>query len=500
VLAGVAVAAVILRFVTRSPLWLDEALSVNIAKLPIGDIPEALRHDGHPPLYYVLLHGWMSVFGEGDVAVRALSGLFGLALFPLMWVAGRRLAGRRGAWCAVLVLAVSPYAIRYSTETRMYSLVMVLGLAAWLVAWDALREPTRLRLGGLALLAGALLWTHYWAMWFIAAAVLLLAARAYQARRAGQEAEGRATVKVIGALAAGGVLFLPWAGALLYQSAHTGTPWAGPEQPAEVISQSLSDLGGGPSGDSVLLGILLLVLLLLALFGRSVDRRHVDLDLHTQADARPLLLMITLTMGIAMVVSYATGSAFASRYLAIIAPLIFLAVALGLTRLGDGMAFRVMAGVLLLLGLVGGGRNVVTARTQAGQVAVAVEAQLGPGDLVITCPDQLGPAVARELPKGTRVVVYPTFGSPLRIDWSDYTERLGRADPVAFGERALQRAGSGAIWFVWSGSYRTHEGTCEKVLNTMLQSRPWATNPVVDGGEDYFEHEALWRLPAREGG
>ncbi len=36
---GALVVGVVLRFVTRSPLWLDEALSVNIAHLPIGDIP-----------------------------------------------------------------------------------------------------------------------------------------------------------------------------------------------------------------------------------------------------------------------------------------------------------------------------------------------------------------------------------------------------------------------------------------------------------------------------
>ena len=77
----------------RSPLWLDEALSVNIARLPVGDLLEALRHDGHPPLYYLLLHYWMEVVGEGDVAVRALSGIFAVASLPLAWVAGRRLAG-----------------------------------------------------------------------------------------------------------------------------------------------------------------------------------------------------------------------------------------------------------------------------------------------------------------------------------------------------------------------------------------------------------------------
>ena len=193
----------------------------------------------------------------------------------------------------------------------------------------------------------------------------------------------------------------------------------------------------------MLLGILLLVLILLGLFGRSIDARHVELDLATQPDARPMLLIVCLTMAIAMVVSYATGSAFASRYLAILAPLIFLAVALGLTRLGSGLAFRLVAALLVLLGLLGGGRNVVTARTQARQVADAIEADLGPDDLVICCPDQLGPALIRELPPDTDVVAYPDFSRPLRIDWVDYTDRLDAADPTAFGKDALERAGTG---------------------------------------------------------
>ena len=71
-LGGAALVGVVLRFYPDTPLWLDEALSVNIARLPVGDIPAALRLDGHPPLYYVLLHGWMAVFGEGNAAVRAL--------------------------------------------------------------------------------------------------------------------------------------------------------------------------------------------------------------------------------------------------------------------------------------------------------------------------------------------------------------------------------------------------------------------------------------------
>src|SRR5664279_1068814 len=54
-----AVAAVILigiglRFFARSDLWADEVLSVSIARLPLSQLREALKHDGAPPLYYLL--------------------------------------------------------------------------------------------------------------------------------------------------------------------------------------------------------------------------------------------------------------------------------------------------------------------------------------------------------------------------------------------------------------------------------------------------------------
>jgi hypothetical protein len=86
VVAGIAIVIAIgigLRFLTKSDLWLDEALSVNIARLPVSQIPRWLKHDGAPPLYYVLLHYWMQVFGTSDVATRSLSGVFSVASLPL---------------------------------------------------------------------------------------------------------------------------------------------------------------------------------------------------------------------------------------------------------------------------------------------------------------------------------------------------------------------------------------------------------------------------------
>ncbi len=118
VVAGVAAVAVgvVLRFLTSSALWLDEAQSVSFAKLPLSQIPDALRQDGAPPLYYMLLHVWMAVFGDRDIAIRALSGVCSIAAIAVVAVAVDSFAGRRAAAFTVVVLATNPFAIRYATE------------------------------------------------------------------------------------------------------------------------------------------------------------------------------------------------------------------------------------------------------------------------------------------------------------------------------------------------------------------------------------------------
>ncbi|MGH9059703.1 MAG: glycosyltransferase family 39 protein, partial [Acidimicrobiales bacterium] len=121
---------VFLRFWAPTALWLDETISVNIARLPIAQIPQALSHDGAPPLYYFMLHVWMLAFGQSDLAVRSLSGLISVATLPLFWTAGKRLGGRTTAWAAFALGVTSPFAIDYATNARMYSLMIL-----WSLLW-----------------------------------------------------------------------------------------------------------------------------------------------------------------------------------------------------------------------------------------------------------------------------------------------------------------------------------------------------------------------------
>ena len=284
---------VVLRFVQRSPLWLDEALSVNIASLPVGDMLDALRHDGHPPLYYLVLHYWIEAVGDGDMAVRALSGIFAVASLPLVWLAGRRLAGTAGGRWALVVAALSPYWVRYATETRMYSLVMLLVLAGYLLLVRALDEPTWPRLGGLAVVSGLLLLTHYWAFYLCAAVGAVLVLRAWR-----QPTVRGATVRTTLAVAAGGLLFLPWLGGFLYQTANTGTPWGAPLRPTAIVQTALMDMGGGTFTEAYLYGSVVLVLVLVALFVARSAGHEVTLDLRTMPVVRNEMLVVAVTLAI----------------------------------------------------------------------------------------------------------------------------------------------------------------------------------------------------------
>ena len=278
-IAAVVLVGVVLRLWTTSHLWLDEALTVNIARLPLRKIPAALRHDGAPPLYYFLLHGWIGLFGEGDLAVRSLSALFGVATLPVAWVAGRRLAGREVAWTAVVLLATSPFAIRYGTEARMYTLVTLLALLGYLALQSVLESPNLWRLAGLAAVTGALLLTHYWAIYLAVATAMPLL---FLARRGPRAPSARLA---LAAMAAGSLLFVPWVPTFVSQLRHTGTPWAEPAT-FQAMVNAISEFAGGVGDAGRGLAVLILAVAGLAVFGRPIDGRRIELDLRTQPRGR----------------------------------------------------------------------------------------------------------------------------------------------------------------------------------------------------------------------
>jgi hypothetical protein len=180
--------------------WYDEGASAYLAEA--GRLA-VWRGDVHPPLYVALLSVWRRA-ADGDVWLRSLSVVAGVATIPVVYAIGRALFSRAaGAWAAGL-LAVTYFHVKYSQETRMYALMGLLFAGA---LWGLVVAVRQARPGGWVVYvacATLLLYSHGIAMVYVAvlAALFPLLAR----RLAG----GREWRPWIMAHLAVGVLFLPW--------------------------------------------------------------------------------------------------------------------------------------------------------------------------------------------------------------------------------------------------------------------------------------------------
>jgi mannosyltransferase len=501
--ALVIAAGIVFRFITRSEMWLDEALTVNISALPLGEISDALRRDGAPPLYYYLLHGWIEMFGTGDAAVRALSGVFSVLTLPAAWFAGRRLAGRGAdehtrevvATAAVVLMATSPFAIRYATEARMYSLVMLLVVLGYLALCRALEQPTLLRLAALALVTAALAYTQYWSLYLIAVVGIGLVVYAWRSRGD----ERRTAVACLIAFGAAGILFLPWLDAFLYQARHTGTPWGEPVLPPLAFSDTIRDFGGGDHWESILVRLPLVVLPLLALTGVAVDRWRIDIDLRTRPGVRTVAFasIAALLLG-ATIAWLSPDGTFASRYASIVFPLFLLAAAFGFLCFADTRIRLGLLAAIAVLGLADAVQhNALDERTQAEEIATSIQADAQPGDVVVYCPDQLGPSVARLLDRDDLVqITYPDGDPPEFVNWVDYIDRNEGGDPHAFAQQAIDAVrNDSSIWVVYSTRYRGTEDKCGPVLGAIQGQFPIPEDRVAPNDE-FFEFGGLVRYSA----
>ncbi len=500
-----------LRFWAPTPLWLDEALSVNIARLPVSQIPRALAHDGAPPLYYVLLHVWMLVFGRSDIAVRALSGIVSVISLPFFWAAGYRLGGRVVAWITFFLALSSPFAITYATTARMYSLMILWSLLGFLALVRALEDPRPTRLLALGAVTAAMLYTHYWALY------LLVGTGAWLMWRWWRTGEGGVQVR---AILVGVLVWIPWSPVFAFQLLHTGTPWTTPASASDLLGV-FGDFAG-PSGWGELLMFATFALFLFGVFGRTVMANEaltrpgpVDtvgssgedgsgpggpallLQLRPRPGMGPLAGVTVGTLLLAVVLSGLANAAFVARYAAVVLPLFLLVVAMGVAVL-PGRRFQAGAlAVLTVAGLFTGRMANAGPRTEAAQVDAVLNVQAQPGDLVVYCPDQLGPAVDRLLRvKGVTEITFPRAIGPQRIDWVDYKKVIASTDVSGFAQAALARLGSGhTLWLVWKDGYPGLDGDCGYLKSWLDMLRGPGTTVVGQNG-NFFENENLVRYSA----
>ena len=427
VVALVAVAAMLRLRALSAPYWIDEGISVGISSHPLDAIPSVLRQDGSPPLYYLLLHVWIAVFGSAPSATHALSAAFAIACVPAAWWA----VAPFGTWTAIVaggLMALDPFVGLYADETRMYSVLLLVALMVCGAFLRAFVLRRRAHLASFAILLALALYAHPWGAFLVGASGL-----AWLALLA--VGPSRRTLALDGLLAFGGaaLLFAPWVPTLLYQAAHTGAPWS--HRPTgRSLTRAVARIWSGPRAELVLLPAAAVGLGVAAVRGGRRARRAV----------LGVAVIGSATLLAAFAYSRFGTPAWALRYLVVVLAPLALLVALGLGRLALLGPLTVLATSLFAWH----GRPTVAAlehKSNVTQVARELAPALPRGTLVFSTQPEQVPELAHELPAGMR------YATPLGrvadagvMDWRDALPRLDAARFAAVLGPQVRRMRRGA--------------------------------------------------------
>src|SRR4051812_7608766 len=201
-------------------LWMDEGLSIGIASQPLLDIPHVLRVDGSPPLYYMLLGVWTRLVGDGPAETQGLSVAISLFAVPGGLWAGWSLFGRRAGYICAALFAFNGFLTVYAQETRMYALMVTLSLLVTASYLHVFVYGRRGYLPAFMVFLALMLYTHNWAM-FVTAGALIALVPIWLVTDDRRALVRNALIGFGGTL----VLYLPWVPTLIHQVLHTGAPW-----------------------------------------------------------------------------------------------------------------------------------------------------------------------------------------------------------------------------------------------------------------------------------
>ena len=414
------------------PLWIDEGISIGIASHPLAEIPTLLARDGSPPLYYLLLHGWMVVFGSSELATHALSLVLSLVTVVVALWAGWSLFGRRIGWTLAALFAFSPYVSYFATETRMYALVMLAALVATAAFLHAFAYGRRRYRWVFAISLVVVLYSHNWGIWLAAAAAAALVPCA--AASSDRRTLWRDAATCFGLA---GLAYLPWVPTLAFQAAHTGAPWSPQPVPREMVSL-LADVLGDPH-ERVLVALLLVAGPAL---WASLRRSKV----------RPVVLAVATLAAVPVVLGWVgaqVSPSWAPRYLVVATPAVLLLAALGLSWAGArGLVALALIATLWVqpFARVSGVRpsGVLSGKATVRPLAAAAAPGLEPGDLVIAMQMEEVPVLAYYLPRGLR---FATATGPVLepgvADWRDALDRTAATTVATALLPQLDRAGVG---------------------------------------------------------
>jgi hypothetical protein len=140
--------------------WLDETSSVFRAQHGLIWMIRQSFTDPNPPLYFIILKGWMSVFGISEFSTRALSVIFSASTVFILYYFSRQFLNKETALYVSLIFTVSQIHLYFSHETRGYTLLAFMSVLTFYFYLQTITIPTILNLIKYTITITLLLYIH----------------------------------------------------------------------------------------------------------------------------------------------------------------------------------------------------------------------------------------------------------------------------------------------------------------------------------------------------
>src|SRR5262245_53065372 len=158
-------------------LWYDEiATLLESVRPPLREIVTHFPSNNDHPLYSVLGHLSIGIFGEHAWSLRLPAFVFGLLSLPLVYILGLGITNRFEAYAAAALLAISYHHIWFSQNARGYTILLCCALLATHLLLRGLRTNRRSDFVAFAIVTAVAAYTHLTMVLVAIAQALVVAA------------------------------------------------------------------------------------------------------------------------------------------------------------------------------------------------------------------------------------------------------------------------------------------------------------------------------------
>jgi len=238
--------------------WYDEAFTGIAVGEKLHDMMAMIVNDVHPPLYYLAAKVFSSPFNYSVFSIRLFSAIFGVLGVWAIYLFTKELFDRRTALWASLIIAISPFAVQYSQEARMYvMLVFLITIAAYFFVRALKTDRTRYFIFW-GIFTGLACLTHYMGLIFSAIYLpvfitwKIIDGRIYEKKISWKMIKDfLPSKKFLAGYGAAFLVFSPWLTTFIYHLTHMGNnlEWIVPANLGDIFWNLQMFIFGTPKGE-----------------------------------------------------------------------------------------------------------------------------------------------------------------------------------------------------------------------------------------------------------